>query len=125
MVSLQWTRARASDSRTSASSWRTVMRYAVALPGAASSARSRLYCSTSTVAACADQHTLAQSLYLPLFLLIRGNMDLLPVIVKLGHLQLLTAYRYGRRSPMQHCNRGLISRHPQVKLNEQISGYHC
>ena len=48
---LQWQRASASPSRISASSCLTVMRYAVAVPGAASSLRSSLYALTRRVAA--------------------------------------------------------------------------
>lgn len=49
----QCRRASASDNRMRASSWRTVMRYDVLLPGTASSVRSRLYASTSFTLACA------------------------------------------------------------------------
>ena len=48
---LLWQRASASPSRISASSCLTVMRYAVAVPGAASSLRSSLYALTRRVAA--------------------------------------------------------------------------
>ena len=52
MVLLQRSLASASDSLTSASNCRTVMRYAVLLPGAASSVRRILYAATSAVLAC-------------------------------------------------------------------------
>lgn len=51
-VGLKKTRATASDSRTSASSCLTVIRYALWLPGAASSPRKRLNARTNAACAC-------------------------------------------------------------------------
>lgn len=63
MTSWQYTLAMASDSRTSASSCRTVMRYADCVPGAASSLRSSLYMRTSFSAASWDSCGLMERAY--------------------------------------------------------------